>query len=154
MATVPASGILSMKSMAQEALHGTYGSGTIVNPISLYDMTNGGQVNGSGDDYPGINTICTPNPATRGYLVLENVDYGMGVGPFSDYYYSGGVGAASNLTVGHTLYTDTALTAPLSADWYSQDGTTGDTKYHCNTGQYWSFSTNSDGKIITSSACT
>ena len=63
MATVPASGILSMKSMAQEALHGTYGSGTIVNPISLYDMTNGGQVNGSGDDYPVVNQDCLPNPA-------------------------------------------------------------------------------------------
>ena len=152
MATVPGSGTtLSMKSMAQEALHGTYGSGTIVNPISLYDMTNGGQVNGSGDDYPGINTICTPNPATRGYLVLSNVEEVM-VGGSINYYYSGGVGAASNLTIGHQLYTDTALTIPLYGDWY-QDGSTGDPTYHCNTGLVWEFSTDSDGRITYSPTC-
>ena len=35
---VPSSGTLSMLAIAQEALYGTYGSGTITGPISIYDM--------------------------------------------------------------------------------------------------------------------
>lgn len=61
---VPASGTLSQLAMAQEALYGTYGSGTITGPISLYDMVNGGNTNGSGNSYPTLNTNCTPNPVS------------------------------------------------------------------------------------------
>ena len=142
MATVPSSGTLSMKSMAQEALHGTYGSGAIVNPISLYDMTNGGQVNGSGDDYPGINTFCTPNPADRGYNEFPLVRGAMGTGPITTLYYNSSIGDASNLTVGDYLYTDSSLTTPApSADFYAsfQPGETGNSERHCNTGDDWYF---------------
>ena len=88
---VPTSGALSMKDMAQEALHGTWGTGTINNPISLYDMINGGDAHGSGDSYPTVNTNCTPNPADRGTY-----------NSFTIYNGSGG-------TI--TLYTTVALTA-------------------------------------------
>ena len=53
---VPGSGTLSMLNIAQEALYGTWGSGTITGPISLYDMVNGGNTNGSGNSYPTVNT--------------------------------------------------------------------------------------------------
>ena len=62
---VPTSGTLSLKAIAQEALYGTYGSGTITNPIHLYDLVNGGDSAGSGNSYPTVNTACLPNPATR-----------------------------------------------------------------------------------------
>lgn len=67
---VPTSGTLSLKAIAQEALYGTYGSGTITNPIHLYDLVNGGNSAGSGNSYPTVNTGCTPNPATRGYYQI------------------------------------------------------------------------------------
>ena len=62
---VPTSGTLSLKAIAQEALYGTYGSGTITNPIHLYDLVNGGNSAGSGNSYPTVNEDCLPNPAAR-----------------------------------------------------------------------------------------
>ena len=62
---VPTSGALNMLNMAREALYGTWGSGTITGPISLYDMINGGNANGSGNSYPTVNQNCLPNPANR-----------------------------------------------------------------------------------------
>ena len=88
---VPTSGALSMKDMAQEALYGTWGSGTITSPISLYDLVNGGNTGGSGNTYPTVNTNCTPNPADRGTY-----------NSFTIYNGSGG-------TI--TLYTKAVLTA-------------------------------------------
>ena len=67
---VPTSGALNMLNLAREALYGTWGSGTITGPISLYDMVNGGNTNGSGNSYPTVNTGCTPNPATRSYYQI------------------------------------------------------------------------------------
>ena len=52
---VPNTGTLSQLAMAQEALYGTYGSGTVTGPISLYDMVNSGNTNGSGNSYPTVN---------------------------------------------------------------------------------------------------
>jgi len=62
---VPTSGVLTMEGLAQEALYGTYGSGTITPPIHLYDLVNGGDSAGSGNFYPLVNENCIPNPATR-----------------------------------------------------------------------------------------
>ena len=56
-----------MESIAQEALYGTWGSGTITGPISMYDMINGGNSHGSGNSYPTVNDDCTPNPVDRSY---------------------------------------------------------------------------------------
>jgi len=61
---IPTSGALSMESIAQEALYGTWGSGTITGPISMYDMINGGNAHGSGNSYPTVNDDCTPNVTT------------------------------------------------------------------------------------------
>ena len=88
---VPTSGALSMLDIAQEALYGTWGSGAITGPISMYDMINGGNTNGSGNSYPTVNTGCTPNPADRGTY-----------NSFTIYDGSGGI---------ITLYTTVALTA-------------------------------------------
>lgn len=88
---VPTSGALSIKDMAQEALYGTWGSGTITSPISLYDLVNGGNAGGSGNTYPTVNTNCTPNPADRGTYNSFTI-------------YSSGGGTI-------TLYTTVALTA-------------------------------------------
>ena len=128
MATVPASGILSMKSMAQEALHGTYGSGTITGSVGLYAMTNGGNQN-SGDTYPAVNQACLPNPANRSSLTLPN----MGSATFSGtLYYNSSIGDAENLTVGDYIFTDSALTTTTSSGSYGQSMLTG-SQYVCST---------------------
>jgi hypothetical protein len=67
---VPTSGALSMLDIAQEALYGTWGSGTITGPISMYDMINGGNSHGSGNSYPTVNDDCTPNPVDRSYYQI------------------------------------------------------------------------------------
>ena len=67
---IPTSGALPMRNIAQEALYGTWGSGTITGPISMYDMINGGNANGSGNSYPTVNDGCTPNPVDRNYYQI------------------------------------------------------------------------------------
>ena len=106
---VPASGQLSQLAMAQEALYGTYGSGSVTGPISLYDMTNGGNTNGSGNSYPAVNTACTPNPADNGAatndLILENLTVCCGYTPVANAYFRSSQAAnAAALANGDTLY--------------------------------------------------
>jgi len=67
---VPTSGAISMLGLAQEAFYGTYGTGVIADPIHLYDLVNGGDTAGSGDDYPTVNDDCTPNPVDRSYYQI------------------------------------------------------------------------------------
>ena len=114
---VPNTGALSMKDIAQEALYGTWGSGTIINPISLYDLVNGGQLKGSGDDYPTVNENCLPNPATRGSSVQLKQVYKRAntqvTGPFTHYFSSGQAANASSITGSTILYSDSALTTPV-----------------------------------------
>ena len=59
---VPTSGSLSMQKMAREAKHADYNGTQNMGTISMYDMMNGGQANGSTVSYPTLNTNCTPNP--------------------------------------------------------------------------------------------
>jgi len=59
---VPTSGVLTIQGLAQEALYGTYGSGTVTPPIHIFDMVNGGNSHGSGNSYPLVNQDCLPNP--------------------------------------------------------------------------------------------
>ena len=118
---VPTSGALSMKDIAQEALHGTWGTGTIINPISLYDLVNGGDVKGSGDDYPTVNTNCTPNPAdrTNNYVELKQVykkANTVTTGPFTHYFNPAQATSASAITGNTVLYSDSALTTPVG-EW-------------------------------------
>jgi hypothetical protein len=113
---VPTSGTLSMLNIAQEALYGTWGSGTITGPISIYDMINGGNSNGSGNSYPTVNDGCTPNPVTRTAVQLKQVykkANTVTTGPFTHYFSSGQASNASSITGSTILYSDSALTTPV-----------------------------------------
>ena len=126
---VPSSGSLSMQSMAQECLYGTYGSGTITGPISMYNLVNGGNTGGgatSGNTYPTVNTGCLPNPANRSSNQLTAVTDAMGAGS-TTYYYNSNIGAASNLSVGDYLYTDSSLSTPASIIFGVQTGSSAST---------------------------
>ena len=128
---VPTSGPLSMKDMAQEALYGTWGSGTITGSIGLYALVNGGNQN-SGNTYPAINQACLPNPASRNSSVLADVE-----GPCcpytttADYYFNQNIGVASDLIVGDELFTDSSLTTTMPAGTYYQDNTVNDDEHYC-----------------------
>jgi hypothetical protein len=122
---VPTSGALSMKDMAQEALYGTWGSGTITSPISLYDLVNGGNTGGSGNTYPTVNSGCTPNPVTRGstpLLQIYKVEQGQPtIGPITLYVNSNQAATASDLSEGDILFTDSSLQT-LFGQWdYVED---------------------------------
>ena len=123
---IPTSGVLYMKYMAQEALYGTWGSGTITGPISLYDMTNGGNANGSGNSYPAVNQNCTPNPADRtdNYVELKQVykkANTVTTGPFTHYFNPAQATSASAITGSTVLYSDSALTTPVG-EWGTSSG--------------------------------
>ena len=117
---VPTTGSLSMLNIAQEALYGTWGSGTITGPISLYDMVNGGQVKGSGNSYPTVNENCLPNPATRGSSVQLKQVYKKAntviTGPFTHYFSSSQASNAASMTASTIIYSDSALTTPVG-EW-------------------------------------
>ena len=117
---VPTSGAISLLGLAQEALYGTYGSGTITSPIHLYDLVNGGNTGGSGNYYPTVNTNCTPNPVTRGstpllqmYKVQQNQTT---IGPITLYVNSTEAATASALNDGDVLFTDSSLQT-LFGEW-------------------------------------
>ncbi len=148
---VPGSGTLSMKAMAQEALHGTYGSGTITGSIGLYALVNGGNQN-SGNTYPTVNTNCLPNPASRASLQLTNVSQGMGGGSARTLYYSANIGAASNLTAGDYLYTNSSLTTAEGQTFNAQPGSSATTTA-CGAGDTWYFDTDSNGVIQSNVSC-
>jgi hypothetical protein len=150
---VPSSGALNMLNLAREALYGTWGSGTITSPISLYDLVNGGNTNGSGNSYPTVNTGCTPNPATRGSLSLTDVEDNMGVDPPTTYYYSAGIGDASNLVAGHIIYTDSALTTPAQLACAIQAGSSATTTICGAGGNSGCISTNNSGALISTPTC-
>ena len=147
---VPGSGILSMKAMAQEALYGTYGSGTITGSIGLYALVNGGNQN-SGNTYPAVNQNCLPNPANRSSLELTSVVAAMGGGS-ATYYYNSYFGNASNLVVGNQVFANATLTTFVAADSYSQTGTTS-SKTFCGDGAIGSLVIGPNG-LITSISCT
>ena len=148
---VPSSGTLTMLGLAQEALYGTYGSGTITSPIHLYDLVNGGNSAGSGNSYPTINQDCTPNPADRTASLLTGVEDGMGTDPPVTLYYNSTIGVASSLSVGDTLYTSSALTTTANNYIAFQDGSSATTTV-CSAGYDGFISTNASG-VITDIGC-
>lgn len=153
---VPASGTLSMQDIAQERLNSTYGSGNVSGPISMYNLVNGGNTGGavtSGDNYPAVNAGCTPNPATRGSLQLTVVRDDMGTDSPVTLYYSSGIGNASNLQVGHILYSDSNLTTPVDLTCALQTGSSATTTI-CGAGDVAGcIDTNSSGVITNLGSC-
>ena len=149
---VPAFGTLSMLAIAQEALYGTYGSGTITGPISIYDMVNGGNTNGSGNSYPTVNAGCDPNPTNRGYTYFTcqlksspNTSFGVWF-----------TGTLANFGTGDTVYTDSGGNSTLSAGDYFVIAASGGINFRsffgCSDQDCPSFTVNSSG-VITSTAC-
>ena len=140
--TVPLSGILTMEGLAQEALYGTYGTGTITSPIHMYDLVNGGNSAGSGNSYPVVNQNCLPNPADR----LSYQEFSV-LTPYDPVSYWTTKNPASGLAVGDQVYissTGTPLAAAIikfingnPTDWFG-----------CSSGQCPSFETNSSGVVI------
>jgi hypothetical protein len=102
-----------MLGLAQEAFYGTYGTGVIAEPIHLYDLVNGGDSAGSGDDYPTVNSGCTPNPVTRGSTALLQMykvqQDETTIGPITLYVNSNQAATASDLSEGDILFTDSSL---------------------------------------------
>jgi hypothetical protein len=133
-----------MLDMAQEALYATYGTGSVTGPISLYDMTNGGNTNGSGNSYPTVNTSCTPNPATgiTNSTTITNIerndtDVFTDVAPV---YYSGTPG------VNTVLYTSPCSSNTLGAGIYWLDASVN--SFGCSqTGCYTVLTVNSSGAV-------
>ena len=151
---VPNSGTLSMLKMAREAKHADYNGSQSMGTISLYDLVNGGQANGSTVSYPAVNQGCTPNPATRGSLQLTAVRDDMGSNSGVTLYYSAGIGNASNLQVGHILYSNSNLTTPVDLLCGLQTGETGNSTRICNTGDVAGcIDTDSSGVITNLGAC-
>ena len=149
---VPTSGPLSQLKMAREAKHADYNGSQSMGTISLYDLVNGGQANGSTVDYPAINTGCLPNPASRASLQLTNVGQGMGGGAARTLYYNANIGAASNLTAGDYLYTNSSLTTAEGTSFNGQPGSSATTTA-CGAGDTWYFDTNSNGVIQQNVLC-
>jgi hypothetical protein len=145
--TVPLSGILTMEGLAQEALYGTYGSGTITSPIHMYDLVNGGNSAGSGNSYPAVNQNCLPNPAYRVSYQIFYVDRG-GLDP-EDYWTT--KNPATDLAVGDQIYTSSTGTPLASAIGEQINGTATDW-FGCSSVQCPGFVTNSSG-VITSVTC-
>ena len=143
MATVPGSGTLSMKSMAQEALHGTYGSGTITGSIGLYALVNGGNQN-SGNTYPAVNQACLPNPANRTYNSFTASIWGQS--NCVNVFYSGSLGSLTN---GSQLYSSNGGASTLTAgSYYVCDNIT---VFGC-TGNCAAFTINSSNVVTSNSA--
>tara|TARA_R100000742_G_C4246784_1_gene65591 strand:+ start:40 stop:531 length:492 start_codon:yes stop_codon:yes gene_type:complete len=69
---IPGSGALNLKNMAQECAYGTWGSGTITNPISVRDLVAGGNSYGSGQSYPSINTNSASYPPSTTPVTFQS----------------------------------------------------------------------------------
>ena len=140
---VPTSGALNMLNMAREALYGTWGSGTITGPISLYDMINGGNTKGSGNSYPAINQACTPNPADRGTYNSFTIDNGTTL--YTTVALTAvGIGTIIYDSVSGSIYTGGGgfISGPSGTVWF------GDSSCACP-----AFSSNTSTGAITSTGC-
>lgn len=64
---VPSSGTITMLGIAQERLYGTYGGGSVGNPILSNDLVNGGGFN----SFPALNSNSPTLPSTSNPLLLN-----------------------------------------------------------------------------------
>jgi len=171
---VPSSGTLSMQDIACEKVfdnynHPTDGLGLSqragIGAISLADVSTSGNSNGSGTSFDATNGCNAasdrPDGATShsmsefysydhdkscSSLSLTGVSDGMGGNPPRTLYYPASIGAASNLSQGDILYSNSGLTTPEGASYNSQIGTSSTTTA-CSGGNCWFFDTNSSGVL-------
>ena len=145
---VPSSGTLSMLKMAREAKHGDYNGTQSMGTISMYDMINGGNTNGSTVSYPTLNTGCSPNPATSYGNVITSIErYDTSTSTFTDVspvYYTGSPGVN---TVLYTTPCSTNSTLSAGTYWLAEED------FGCsNTGCYAELTVNSSG-VVTNVDC-
>ena len=141
---VPTSGTLSMVKIAREAKHGDYNGSQSMGTISMFDMMNGGQANGSTVDYPTLNTSCNPNPSdcagTATYAAINAAENPAG-GNITVYYRS-------------DIYSSQAIFVN-SIGGVAYSNNTGTARYAAGTGYYFTYpgcsndvNLNSSGQII------
>ena len=87
------------------------------------------------------------------YMVLSQVYYDTSAPiDYYTYYYSTSIGAASNLAIGDTVYTNPQLTTTLPADTYYQGNGSASTQHCSQSGYIMSMEINSSG-VITAIGC-
>jgi hypothetical protein len=72
---VPSSGVLDWTSLAQECLHGTYGSGTIEGCIGIKELVIGGQPCSHADTYSAVSGNAPPPDSSTPYAANEFYSY-------------------------------------------------------------------------------
>ena len=134
---VPSSGALSLLDMAQECAYGTWGSGSITNPISVRDLVAGGNSYGSGQSYPSINTSSSSYPPSSTPVTFQSfysydkdassvtsfsASFGGGSGKAVcgsstgvTYYHDG---SGTYPAVNDNVYTDSGATNPMADNYY------------------------------------
>ena len=159
---VPLTGPLSQLKLAREAKHADYNGSQSMGVISLYDLVNGGQANGSTVDYPTVNTNCEPNPADRGsYVTVLQVKKltspNTFTGPFTYYLNPSQAATPGAMANGDTMYSDAALTTPLplhtNGYWFQDNTGLNASQLVCsNTDDQGAWDTNASG-VIASFTC-
>ena len=164
---VPSSGALSLLDMAQECAYGTWGSGSITNPISVRDLVAGGDSYGSGQSYPSINTNSSSYPPSStpvtfnsfysydkdaaasltsfmSSTVQSKSPCGLGSGLINQTYYSTSVSSGIPAN-GSSVYSDSGGSSALSNGNYKVGP-------HSLSGDYYHIVVSS-GVISSSSTC-
>ena len=149
---IPSSGTLSMVKIARERKYSNYNGSQTMGTISMYDLINGGNTNGSTISYPAINNQPCNDPI-EGSASLPNFEDAMGTFDGTAYYNSN-IGIASNLSVGDYLYSNTALTTPLAnIIWGFQIGSSSNDTI-CGQGfRRGAIETNAQGMITDAGTC-
>ena len=134
---VPSSGALSLLDMAQECAYGTWGSGSITNPISVRDLVAGGNSYGSGQSYPSINTSSSSYPPSTTPVTFQSFySYDQDASSLTSYSSASGTtnskafcsqsidqtyyhdGSSTHPAVNDNVYSDSAGSNPLDDGYY------------------------------------
>ena len=152
---VPTYGPLSMLGIAKELVHDDYNSSnSITGPIHYYDLLNGGNSAGSGENYDAINENCNPHPlaGTNSYRLLIDTSkdntYTGGGFVRTDVYFAPAIGNAEDLAVDDQLFADADLNTTLPAGYYVQDCGEGSQYYYeCSSYDGTTFNVDGEGYI-------
>jgi len=92
------------------------------------------------------------NDDSTDFLTLTNVYYNTSAPIYYTYFYNSSIGAASNLAIGDTVYSNSTLTTTLPADTYYQDNSSASTTHCSQSGYIMTMVINSSG-VITAIGC-